>query len=127
MKPDIETRADIERLLDEFYKIVIHDPEIGHHFNDLDLEHHLPIITDFWEKVLFGAPVYFNNPLAIHQKLHEKFPLKSEHFVRWVSVFSQTIDELFAGETAETAKARATAIGDNLSQRLNGGVRISRG
>lgn len=124
MKRDIETRADIEHLLTEFYKIVIYDPEIGHHFDDLDLVSHLPIIADFWEKVLFGTPVYFNNPLAVHQKLHEKFPLKFEHFVRWIEIFSRTVNELFEGEMAEAAKLRAKTIGDSLNQRLNGGVRI---
>lgn len=124
MKPDIESRADIERLLDEFYKIVIRDLKIGHHFDELDLEAHLPIIADFWEKVLFGHPVYFNNPLAVHQKLHAKSPLKPEHFVRWVEVFSEAIDKLFAGEVAETAKSRARAIADSLDQRLNGGIRL---
>lgn len=127
MKPDIETRADIERLLEEFYKIVPHDPEIGHHFDGLDLEHHLPIIADFWEKVLFGNPVYFNNPLLVHQKLHERFPLKTEHFARWVGIFRETVDNLFAGPTAEAAKSRAGAITDSLDQRLNGGVQIARG
>ena len=38
MKSDIESRADIERLLDEFYKVAIHDPKIGNHFDELDLE-----------------------------------------------------------------------------------------
>ena len=127
MKHDIQTRADIELLLDEFYQIAMHDAEIGHHFDELDLESHLPIITDFWEKILFGKPVYFNNPLAIHQKLHERSPLIPEHFDRWVEIFSQTIDTLFAGEMAEAAKLRARAIGGNLSQRLNGGVQIARG
>jgi len=122
MKRDIETRADIEHLLTEFYKIVIYDSEIGHHFDDLNLESHLPIIADFWEKVLFGSPVYFNNPLAVHQKLHEKFPLKFEHFVRWVEIFARTVDELFEGEMAEAAKLRAKMVGHSLNERLNGGV-----
>ena len=123
---DIETRADIDRLLVEFYKVVMHDAEIGHHFDELDLEHHLPIIGDFWEKVLFGNPVYFNNPLTVHQKLHERFPLRPEHFARWVEVFSRTVDAMFAGEMADLAKFRAGAIGRNLDQRLNGGVQIGR-
>ena len=127
MKRDIQTRADIELLLDEFYKVVMLDAEIGHHFETLDLEAHLPIIADFWEKVLFGNPVYFNNPLAIHQKLHERSPLKPEHFDRWVEIFSRTIDGLFAGEMADAAKLRARTIGDSLSQRLNSGVQIARG
>ena len=126
MRGDIETRADIDRLLVEFYKVVIHDAEIGHHFDQLDLDHHLPIIGDFWEKVLFGNPVYFNNPLAVHQKLHERFPLRPDHFLRWVEVFSATVDRLFDGDLAELAKTRAGAIAQNLDQRLNGGVLIAR-
>ena len=124
MKQDIQTRAGIEFLLTEFYKITIHDEMIGHHFDDIDLESHLPIIVDFWEKILFGNPVYFNNPLTAHQKLHEKFPLKFEHFVRWVEIFSQTVDRLFEGEMADAAKLRAKMIGHSLNQRLNGGVQI---
>lgn len=124
MLQDIETRADIEKLLTEFYKIVIYDAEIGHHFDDLNLEAHLPIIADFWEKVLFGKPVYFNNPLTVHEKLHKKFPLKFEHFVRWIVIFGQTVDKLFVGETADAAKQRAQIIGHSLNERLNGGVQI---
>lgn len=100
MKHDIETRTDLEFLLAEFYKIVPFDAEIGHHFDDLNLTAHLPVIVDFWEKVLFGKPVYFNNPLAVHQKLHEKSQLKPAHFLRWVEIFNATIDLLFEGETA---------------------------
>ena len=124
MKRDIETRADLQELLTEFYKITILDEMIGHHFNDIDIESHLPIIVDFWEKILFGKPVYFNNPLTVHQKLHEKFPLKFEHFVRWVEIFSQTVNRLFKGEVADAAKLRAKMIGHSLNQRLNGGVHI---
>lgn len=124
MKRDIETRADLQELLTEFYKITILDEMIGHHFNDIDIESHLPIIVDFWEKILFGKPVYFNNPLTVHQKLHEKFPLKFEHFVRWVEIFSNTVDRLFEGEMADAAKLRAKMIGHSLNQRLNGGVQI---
>lgn len=124
MKRDIKTRADLEDLLTEFYKIAVYDAEIGHHFDDMDLVSHMPIIVDFWEKVLFGTPVYFNNPLTVHQKLHEKFPLKFEHFVRWVEIFGQTVDRLFSGEMADAAKLRAKMIGHSLNQRLNGGVQI---
>ena len=119
MKPDIETREDLENLLSEFYKIATIDAEIGHHFAELDLETHLPIIVNFWEKILFGNPVYFGNPLAVHQILHEKSPLKLEHFQRWVEIFSQTVNELFAGETAENAKLRAKMIAHSLNQNLN--------
>ncbi len=116
---DIETREDLENLLTEFYKIALTDAEIGHHFDDLDLETHLPVIVDFWEKILFGKPIYFGNPLPVHQKLHEKSPLKLEHFRRWVEIFIATVDENFAGEQAENAKLRARMIAHSLNQRIN--------
>ena len=56
MKSDIESRADIERLLDAFYKVAIHDPKIGHHFHELDLEQHLPIIADFGKRSFSATP-----------------------------------------------------------------------
>lgn len=117
---DIETRRDIEALLEDFYSVVMSDPEIGHHFDELDLEGHLPVIADFWEKVLFGSPVYFNNPMIVHQRLHAKAPLLPEHFVRWVEVFASSVDELFEGPNADEAKRRAAIIAGNLSNRLNG-------
>lgn len=130
MKRDIETRRDLEILLTEFYKIATVDAEIGHHFAGLDLASHLPVIVDFWEKVLFGKAVYFGNPLAVHQKLNEKAPLELEHFRRWVEIFSRTVDKLFAGETAENAKLRAKMIAHSLHQRVQGdlpaAVRISK-
>lgn len=116
---DIETREDLEHLLSEFYKIATKDSEIGHHFNDLDLESHLPIIVDFWEKMLFGKPIYFGNPMAVHKVLHEKSPLTLEHFQRWVEIFGEKVDENFVGEMAEAAKLRAKMVGHALNQRLN--------
>lgn len=123
---DIGTRDDLERLLRDFYSIALDDPPIAHHFLELDLEGHLPVIVDFWEKVLFGTPVYSNNPLAVHQRLHEKSPLKFEHFDRWVEIFSESVDRLFSGANADEAKSRARAIAASLGQRLNGGIAIHR-
>ena len=119
MKRDIKTREDLEYLLSEFYVLAVRDEKIGHHFADLDLETHLPIIVNFWEKVLFGKQFYFGNPLAVHQKVNEKSPLKLKHFQRWIEIFSQTIDKLFAGKTAEDAKLRARMIAHSLNQRIN--------
>lgn len=116
---DIETREDLEHLLSDFYNVATIDKEIGHHFADLDLELHLPVIADFWEKVLFGKPVYFNNPMAVHKLLHKISPLKPEHFRRWLKIFGETIDKNFAGETAENAKLRAKVIAHSLNQNLN--------
>jgi hemoglobin len=131
MKQDIENRSDLELLLTEFYKIATTDAEIGHHFAGLDLAAHLPVIVDFWEKVLFGKQIYFGNPLFVHQKLNEKSTLELEHFRRWVEIFSRTVDEFFAGKTAEDAKLRARMIAHSLHQAVHRqqnfpGVQISK-
>jgi predicted ArsR family transcriptional regulator len=58
---DIAGRADIEALVNEFYTSAFADPLIGHIFTDvakMDLAHHLPIMCDFWETVLFAAGLY---------------------------------------------------------------------
>lgn len=119
MKPDIKTRGDLELLLAEFYKSAIADAEIGHHFADLDLETHLPIIVSFWEKVLFGTPVYFGSPFDAHLKINENSPIRLEHFRRWIEIFGKTIDKFFAGATAENAKLRAKMIAHSLYQGIN--------
>ena len=126
MKRDIQTRADIETLLSEFYKIVPQDEKIGHHFAGLNLEQHIPMIANFWEKILLGNSVYSNNPLSFHQVLHAYSPLLPEHFTHWVSIFTTTVDRLFEGETADLAKSRAQAIANVLDQKLNGLVKIER-
>lgn len=119
MKKDIETRADIEFLLNEFYAVALSDAEIGHHFVELDLVSHLPVITDFWEKLLFGTPVYFGNPLEVHKKINIKSTLLQAHFDRWVKLFCEKVDLAFAGERAEFAKERARQIAQSLHSRID--------
>lgn len=118
---DLENRKDITRLLRRFYSEAMKDELIGHHFAGLDLENHIPVFTDFWDKVLFKNPVYFGNPLAVHFRLTEENPITPEHFQRWVRLFGEAVDELFRGETAENAKLRAKIIAHSLNERLSAG------
>ena len=120
MMKDIETRADIDCLMVKFYERAIADDVIGYIFTDvarLDLEHHLPVIGDFWETLLFGTGDYQRHgrsPLQVHARLSEKSPLLFEHFKRWREIFAQTIDEMFAGSRADFAKMRADAIANRM-------------
>ena len=118
---DIENREDIAFLLERFYSVAMEDETIGHHFADLDLQSHIPVFTDFWDKVLFGNPVYFGNPIAVHQLIDKKNKLTLEHFRRWVEIFRKTVDSNFEGEIAENAKLRAKMIAHSLNERLSAG------
>lgn len=121
---DIKTRADIDELMEAFYARALADDVIGHIFTDvarLDLEHHLPIIGDFWESLLFGTPAYSKhgrNPLLVHRELHAKSTLTAEHFRRWLEIFVATVDEIFVGERAEYLKLRAAAIAVRMQEFL---------
>ena len=122
---DIRSREDIDRLVADFYSILIDDPLIGHHFDGLDLTTHLPLIADFWEKTIYARPVYFGNPLVAHQVLNDKYPLTPEQFTRWVEIFTASVDRLFAGPIAEKAKYQARMIADSLNQRINQDLRFA--
>jgi hemoglobin len=113
MKVDLTNRADLENLMKAFYRKALTDDSIGHYFTQvvqLDMEKHLPRITDFWETVVFDAGKYQRNTMKIHEDLHEKSPFESAHFTRWIDLFKATVDEHFAGENAEKIKSRAISI-----------------
>lgn len=113
MKKDIVDRKDIERLLKAFYEKLLADDTISYIFNEvvkIDVETHLPVITDFWESILFERNVYSNNPMKIHLEIQDKTPLLKHHFDTWLNYFTSTIDELFEGSIASKAKERALSI-----------------
>jgi hemoglobin len=120
MKHDIENRRDIDLLMREFYSVAMADETIGYIFTDvarLDLAHHLPIIGDFWETLLFQSGTYSQygrNPLMVHAELNEKTPLMPEHFTRWLEIFAETVDRLFAGDRADFLKFRAEMMADRM-------------
>ena len=112
-KPDITSRADIEKFITRFYEKVKMNEVIGFIFTDvvkIDWEHHIPVITDFWETILLDHPVYKNNAMGVHYALNQKVALKEEHFTTWVHLFSETVDEYFEGKVASLAKTRAQSI-----------------
>ena len=120
---DIETRDDVERLVRAFYGKALTDPFIGFIFTDvakLDLDAHVPQIAAFWETVLLGAQTYGGSAFRPHAVLHGKVTLREGHFERWLQLWFGTVDELFAGETANVAKVHALRVGQAFHQRLQG-------
>lgn len=110
---DIETRADLEVFTRAFYNRLLADDSISYIFTDVakvNLEEHLPIITDFWELSMFHTGSYRNNTMQVHMQLNEKEQLTSEHFDTWLAHFNSTVDDLFSGLNAEKIKTRALSI-----------------
>lgn len=110
MKKELSTRADIELLVNEFYKKAPKDELIGHFFTEvvqLSLEEHMPKMYSFWESVLFGKATYRGNPMTPHIMLDQQSRMELKHFVRWRELWGQMLDEYFIGEKAEEAKKKA--------------------
>jgi hemoglobin len=113
MKRDIESRQDIELLVNSFYDRVKEDAVIGHIFNEvvkINWQKHLPVMYDFWDNAIFYSGGYIGNPLKIHKHLHSYAKLTPAHFDRWTDLFLSVIDEHFQGEKATLAKERAVTI-----------------
>lgn len=120
---DIRDRDDILVLVRTFYETAFQDPLIGRFFTDvarMDLDHHLPIMGDFWESVLFQAGGYHRDALALHSAVNAKHPLTAAHFDRWLLLWNATVDDLHEGPVADAAKQQAARIGLSLRRRVQG-------
>lgn len=119
---DIETEADIAYFLDRFYARVRQDPDLGPLFNDVaqvDWPTHMPKIRAFWSGILLGTTTYQGQPMRPHFELAQKTPIRTAHFDQWLALFSQTLDECFAGERAHEALLRAQSIAAVMQSRMH--------
>lgn len=132
-KNDVAARADIEDIVARFYAAVLDDPIIGFIFTDvakIQLEHHLPIIVNFWADSLFkirdasSEHRYTGNPLQKHLEIHHKMPLRPGHFTRWLFLFNKAVDAKHQGPQADAMKAKAELVGKSISAAL---VKAKRG
>lgn len=122
-KNDIEKRVDLERMLEIFYQKAFKDDLISHFFLEvvpLDLETHIPVITDFWESVLLDGRGYRKNVMEIHLNISQKSKIQKEHLDRWVKIFTETVEEMFEGPKATLAKQRATSIATMMHLKISG-------
>lgn len=118
---DIKNRADIERLVNRFYDKIGQDATIGFFFTDIakvDWNEHLPKMYNFWQTLLFGEVAYKGNPMGAHFPLNEVTAMEKHHFEHWLKLWSETIEELYSGSMAETAKYKASNIANLMSYKM---------
>jgi hemoglobin len=122
MKNDISSREDLLLLVTRFYEKLLNDPSISYLFTDIakiNLEHHLPVLVDFWDSVLFSSDTYRKNAMQPHIDLHRQSPIQKQHFETWLRYFKETVDELFEGDKAFLAKEKATSIATVMQIKLS--------
>ena len=104
MKHDITNMTDIRLLVNSFYQKIREDESIGSFFNDKinDWESHLEKMHSFWQTLLLDEFTYKGKPFPLHAPM----PLSRKHFDQWLILWISTVDEFFAGKTADEAKER---------------------
>ena len=109
---DIRTTSDVELIVRRFYQAAIPDPLLGPLFEtaEIDWSVHVPVVCAFWERELLGLPGYAGNVVRAHRSLLDVARFGVANLERWVELFDETVDERFAGQTAEHAKRRARQV-----------------
>jgi len=106
------TEPAIAALVARFYAKARRDPLIGPVFENAvaDWDEHLRTLNAFWSSVMLTSGRYKGNPMAAHLKL----PIEPHFFERWLALWRETAEELFAPDPALQFKAKAERIADSL-------------
>jgi len=121
MNRDLKNKKDVKHLVDEFYKKVLRDENIGFIFTETVAfvwEKHIPKMYDFWDSILFDKATYKGNPMLKHMALNEKIELTDERFDRWLALWKQTIESNFKGEIADKANQKAAMIAELMKYKI---------
>jgi len=116
-KPELLTIDDIKKLVDTFYGHIKNNPLLSPIFNDLIKDKwplHLEKMYRFWQTVLLEGHTYFGSPFLPHAQL----PVNHEHFNEWMTLFVNTVNELFTGEKAEEAIWRAGKMAEMFEYKI---------
>lgn len=113
MKKEISNREDVILLVNTFYQKVLTNNILAPIFQDImkvDWSTHLPKMYDFWSSILLDTHSYNGNPMSVHLQMAGIVPLGEQEFSEWLSLFNQTLDDLFSGDKCNEAKLRAANI-----------------
>ncbi|MFT5777093.1 MAG: hemoglobin [Crocinitomicaceae bacterium] len=111
---DIQSKEDIQNLVDLFYGKVLVDSLLAPFFAAMNFEAHKPRMVNFWSFVLLDEAGYTTDVTQKHMRMR----LNKEHFDQWLSLFNTTVDEHFEGPKAEAAKQRALLVGWTIQSKL---------
>ncbi|ODT72246.1 MAG: preprotein translocase subunit TatC [Pelagibacterium sp. SCN 63-23] len=111
--------ALIRAVVDEFYGRVRRDDVIGPIFNRIIPDEHWPVhldlIADFWSSMLLGTGRYGGRPMPKHMAIPE---LADIHFMRWLRLFRETVEELCPRDIAALFVERSERIGNSFRMNI---------
>lgn len=100
-----------------FYVKAISDEEIGPFFiNELgdditneDWKEHIELLADFWLAMLLNTGPYWGNPSGAHFGIPH---LTRKSFMRWIELFSETADEVYAPDLSVRFKQKGIYLAE---------------
>ena len=119
---DLCSRTVIHDVVVGFYRELVMDDLLAPVFvevAEVDWSEHIPLLIDYWCRILLGHDGYQGAILSAHQHVHDQEPLTAEHFDRWYTLWAATIDGRWAGPYAERAKHHAAKIAATLARRIS--------
>ncbi|WKN33940.1 group III truncated hemoglobin [Porifericola rhodea] len=117
LKKQITKLEDVRLLVNSFYDKVREDKFLAPIFNERigdKWPEHLEKMYRFWQTVLLAEHTYMGSPFPPHARL----AIEHTHFERWLQLFTETLEEYFAGEKAEEAKWRAQKMAEMFQYKI---------
>lgn len=114
LKFQVVTEESIRVLVDTFYDAVRKDDVLGPVFESKlhgQWAAHLPRMYDFWSTILLSTGKFQGNVYGKHMALTG---IEKEHFVRWLSLFKNTVTDIYDGEAANKILEAADRIAGSL-------------
>jgi len=122
MRPDIESREDLFKIVSDFYIDLLESKDLSHFFvsfkDEKVLKHHLETLVDFWDNTLFYSGTYKKNAIKPHIDIHDEKGISGFHFDEWLSLFKKAVDSNFKGQNADTITSRALSIATVMKLKL---------
>ena len=111
---DLLDTGDVAEMVRRFYRDVAQDDLLGPMFNEVarvDWSEHLPKLTAFWCRALFGTQGYAGNPFRAHQLIHAQRAFTVAHFERWLELFYETVEMGWVGANRRRSRpSRPTSL-----------------
>ncbi|MBT5935077.1 group III truncated hemoglobin [Sulfurimonas sp.] len=123
MPYDTVNNENIGQMVREFYAIVLKDDLLAPYFSkalgdDLDngkWHGHLNTLNQFWVLMMTGKKGYGGDPFPPHAFLGQMY---RETFERWLELFKETVNRLFAKEIAEKFYYKADVLAEQFIDNL---------
>lgn len=123
-RPDLDSAHNVDRFVDLFYARLLNDCVLAPVFLEdaqIDVRTHLPSISLYWQKMLWGDKQYNTNMMKKHRKINAHRPFSTAHYQRWLGYFEQTAKESFSGEYTDKALRIARNVIKNMEKHMRVG------